>query len=254
MKRKNLLPVVLMAASITLLLLLQTLWLVSSYDQAYQDVRRRTSDLFRGTIVEMRDSLFMKTFQKMSPDTIREVGGQAVFFSLNVDTVHLRGATMRPRESRAELVVAGEDYPMPKKIVVRFDTDSLNQDSLIYHYKKALTKQGIDLTFTLRLNHPLSVVQKDMIEGEVKTTRKIHKRFGPSEEGPIVTDKSRIATEWMFFGPNLRYAVIFDNIRPYIYLQIAPQILFSVGAVPHHIGCILYDVSKHALATKTDGP
>ncbi len=215
-----------MAASIVLLLLLQTLWLVNSYDQAYNDVRRRTSDLFRGTIMEMRDSLFMKNFEKFSPDTIVRVGEKAMFFSMSIDTIHV--TTRRPRHSRAELIISGEDDASPKKVMLRFSPDTLKQDSIIYHYKNALAKEGMDLSFTLKKDSPtLSAVVRDEIVKD--SPRKMHKRFAVADDEAISTNKGTIATNWTHLGPGLRYAAIFDNVRPYIYLQITPQILFSVA-------------------------
>ena len=85
-RRKDFLPVVLMTSSIVLLLLLQTLWLVNSYDQARNDLRRQTTDLLRGTILEMRDSLFVKSFKKLSIDSINSINiekgqGRTMFFA-----------------------------------------------------------------------------------------------------------------------------------------------------------------------------
>src|SRR5262245_59096684 len=97
------LSIALMMSSIALLLLLQSLWLVNSYDQAYNDLRRRTSDLFRGTLVAMRDSLFQKSFEKFSPvpDSIRVGAGRAMFFSFNVDTLPVMRRDDRGLHSRA---------------------------------------------------------------------------------------------------------------------------------------------------------
>jgi two-component system phosphate regulon sensor histidine kinase PhoR len=213
-----------MAASITLLLLLQTLWLVNSYDQAYHDVRRRASDLFRGALVEMRDSLFMKNFEKLSPDTVHEAGGKAMFFALNLDTV--AGKYHHERLSRTEIVVSRKRDTVPTRLIVRFDQDTLTNDTISYHYKQALLKAGIDLPFTLKKENPLPPeVEGNIIAGNSK----IRKRFSINDDAQIVTDKATIATDWMRFAPDLRYAAIFENIRPYIYLQITPQILFSAA-------------------------
>lgn len=207
--KKNLLPVVLMVSSIMLLLLLQTLWLVNSYNDAYHDVRRRTSDLFRGTLIEMRDSLFMKNIEKITVDSTFKNGNRVMLF-FNVDTVK----KIRARHSRSE-------------ITVRFAGDTVRRDTIIDRYKTALLKAEIDLPFIVKkvLSEP-PVVEDDLIPG----SSKIRKRFTIEDRiEEIPKDKGSITTEWMRFSPTLKYAAVFENIRPYIFLQIAPQILFSIA-------------------------
>ncbi len=231
MKRKDLWPVILMTSSIVLLLLLQTLWLVNSYDKAYNDLRRRTSDLFRGTLVEMRDSIFMKTFERLSPDSLGLPGeerGRAVFYSFNIDTVRRTGRVYRQKHARAEVLIAGrtgiKSDSLDNKLIVRYTPDTLRRDSIVIHFNDALAKADIELPFQLRIDKRLPMIVDD--------------RFGPPRfreeedtkgEASITKEKASITTEWVMFSPMLRYAAVFDNVRPYLYLQIGPQILFSIA-------------------------
>lgn len=226
MKKRNLLPVVLMASSIVLLLLLQTLWLVNSYDQAYNDVRRRTSDLFRGTLIEMRDSLFLKSFKQVALDSIRS--DRAMVFAFNLDS--LEGKHVHQRTASAEIVIADKKNKkdtIANKFFLRVTPDTIRKDTIISHFKRVLTKAGIDLPFSIqKVSSDPIFIQEDVIAG----TRQMRKRFAPEDDNvDEVKDKAAMTTEWMRFSPNLRYAAVFENIRPYIYLQISPQITFSVA-------------------------
>jgi len=217
-----------MTSSIALLLLLQTLWLVNSYDQAYNDLRRRTSDIFRGTLVEMRDSLFLKSFEKFSPDSLREAGSRAMFFAFNVDS-GMSAGVMKQKHSRAEIVIRSDKTDTPirdikdkgNRFVLRITPDTLKKDSIIRNYQQALLKADIDLPFSIRTDSPLPPFIDEVVPG-------IRKRISTDNDQPSA-DKGSIITEWTRFAPTSRYAAVFENIRPFIYLQIAPQILFSLA-------------------------
>jgi two-component system phosphate regulon sensor histidine kinase PhoR len=213
-----------MVSSIALLLLLQTLWLVNSYDQAYNDLRRRTSDLFRGTLVEMRDSLFMKSLETFSTkhDSLPRTGERAMFFSLNVDTLPVPRRIEKGRHSRAEIVIArrsAKGDSIQNKLLVRYVPDTLEQDTIIHHYREALSQAGIDLPFTIRIDKDYPIFE----DGFAPMPRR-----GPENDRAENNDKGAIVTDWMRFAPTLRYAAVFDNVRAYLYLQIGPQILFSL--------------------------
>ena len=210
---------ILMSSSIVLLLLLQTLWLVNSYDQAYNDLRRRTSDLFRGTLLEMRDSLFIKSFSKIIPDSLPQSSGKAMFFSFNVDTIPKANRIQRTH-SRAEIVIARKKYDtIPDQVFVRYVPDTLSRDSIFHHYKEALAQADIRLPFSIRKDRQLP-----MFEDELSPAPRLR-----TEEKTATVDKSVIVTEWMRFDPTLRYAAVLTNVKPYLYFQIGPQILFSIA-------------------------
>jgi hypothetical protein len=67
---KNTLALVLIASSIILLLALQVFWLTNSYEKAYFDLRRETNGLFRATVMALRDSMLVKSFEKLPSDSV----------------------------------------------------------------------------------------------------------------------------------------------------------------------------------------
>ncbi len=157
-----------MTSSIALLLLLQTLWLINSYDDAYQDLRRRTSDIFRGTLVSMRDSIFQRTIEKISLDSLPRNGG-AFFLAFDVKDDSLRHQTFRRRSSRTELVLSkkGSDTAINDKIVIRFSSDTIPTDTIAIHYTAALAKAGIDLPFTIHVDRHMPTLMDDDGPGDV---------------------------------------------------------------------------------------
>jgi len=215
-----------MISSIALLLLLQGLWLINSYDDAYQDLRRRTSDIFRGTLVSMRDSIFQRTIEKISLDSLPRNGG-AFFLAFDLKEDSLRHQTFRRRSAGIELGVSKKrsDSIINDKIVIRFSTDTIPTDTIAIHYTAALAKADINLPFTIRVDRHMPPLIDDDVPGNVG---KIRKRI-TRETDDIKTDKGSVATQWMMYSPPVRYAAVFGNIRSFLYLQIGPQILFSIA-------------------------
>jgi two-component system, OmpR family, phosphate regulon sensor histidine kinase PhoR len=228
-----------MTSSIVLLLVLQAIWLVNSYDKSYNDLRRRTSDIFRGTLLDMRDSIFIKGFETAPDSTKSARNPMAVFFSLRSDTSKIKPGMKRRLHSMTEIVVRGavtdstrdvlsafsrsSIQPDGNKFVVRFTPDSLNADTIAHYYKNALARENIDLPFEVKIDNSLvPVIDTEVIPGSMK----VRKRFFEPLDVPY--DKSVVVTEWIRFSPNTRYASLFDNVRSYLFIQISPQILFSV--------------------------
>lgn len=234
-----------MVSSIALLLLLQTLWLVNSYDQAYQDLRRHTSDVFRRTVTDMRDSIFMRGFETAETDTFpKPPTDGAVFLSLddrtttNNDSLRLKRAL---RHARTEIMVRGSvsdsaRYALKNfsfsskpdgggKLIVRFSPDSLKKDSIRYFFEKALAREDINLPFKVKMDLAhMAGFDGDIVIGSSNFLRKIPLTLRDEQ----VQDKGTILTEWVRFTPMIRYASMFENVRPFLFMQIAPQILFSV--------------------------
>jgi len=215
-----------MASSIVLLLLFQTLWLVNSYDQAYNDFRRRASDLFKGTLLEMRDSLFMKNIKQVPLDSVD--GKRAMMFAFTVDSTAKLNVEKRHSKGKAQIIISGKKDTISNKFFLRITTDSVSNEVIRSQYQRALSKADIDLPFTIRKVMSFTpFVEEDVIIGSTQ----IRKRFKPQHDAfdEIPADKASMTTEWMRYAPDLRYAAVFDNIRPYIYLQISPQIAFSIA-------------------------
>lgn len=246
MKKRNVLPVALMISSIVLLLLLQTLWLVNSYEQAYSVLRGRTSDIFRGTIMQMRDSIFLQGLESFNADTLSPAGAQAFFFSMSGDSGHHTGLppdTVKFRksiQSRAELFISKGSSSVvsdiirsrsnipglqgKQRLVVRFTPDTLSLDSIRYYYQLALAREEIPMNFTLKFERPtIPFIDSEPVPG---SSRQMRRRPMPVPSG---LKESTVTTEWVRFSPVVLYASVIENVRPYLIMEILPQLLFSAA-------------------------
>ncbi len=157
-----------MASSIVLLLVLQSFWLVNSYDKAYNDLRRATSDIFRGTVLDLRDSILIRGFETTA-DSLPSGDPRAIFFSLRTDTGS-KAQVRRRFHATTEIVVRGSVPDSTrdvlnafsssnlqhdgKQLVVRFTPDSIKVDTIARYFGKALQSEGIDLPFVVKaVNH-----------------------------------------------------------------------------------------------------
>src|SRR3990170_3691314 len=70
---KNTLALLLMTSSVVLLVVLQLLWLKSSYEKAFFDFRRESSMLFRSAVFNLRDSLFVQNVEPLRGDSLAAV-------------------------------------------------------------------------------------------------------------------------------------------------------------------------------------
>lgn len=235
-----------MTGSITLLLLLQGLWLVNSYDDAHSDLRRRTSDLFRGTLGQMRDSILFRGFESYTADSLPGAGARAVFLSVPIDSVNEDDTRTARRKTvtRAEVLYRSPASDSIKvkgdfshtlafrdgaKFVLRFSPDSLSPDTIASHFRRALVREDLDLPFTIKMDHQqMTLIDEDLnLGGSRKTLRRRIDRLPPP---PIATTEAgSIATDWVLFAPGVNYTSVFDNVRPYLFLQISPQLIFSLA-------------------------
>lgn len=236
-----------MTGSIALLLVLQALWLLNSYDDAYTDLRRRTSEVFRGTLVQMRDSIFMRGFETLS-DSTRGVP-KAIFLSVPIDSLHeevvTKTDTMKmPRRqrttTRAEVIYSSRSSDSIKvrgdfshtlafregaKFILRITPDSLNADTIAHHFRIALAREDIDLPFKIRMDYrPITMIDDEPMK-ESKTMRKRFDRPPTNVE----VEPGSIGTDWVVFSPGVSYASVFDNVKPYLFWQIGPQLIFSLA-------------------------
>lgn len=228
-----------MTGSISLLLLLQGLWLVNSYDDAHNDLRRRTSDLFRGTLGQMRDSILFRGFESYPDDTVMRGGRRAIFLSVPIDSTKERHVE---RMTQAEIIYKNNGADSIKvrgnfshtlafrdggKFVLRFSPDSLGPDTIANHFRKALVREGLDLPFIVKMDHQeMTIIDDDIGRQETKTMRKRIDRLPPPQ---ATIEAGSIATDWVVFAPGVHYLAVFDNVRPYLFLQISPQLIFSLA-------------------------
>lgn len=238
MTRKNLVPIALMAASMVLLLVLQGIWLRASYEKAYLDLRRQTSDLFRSTLFNLRDSTFLEHAGARDTTNGRP---RALFFSLDVDTgrAQERKSKRVQLHSMAEILVRGAmpdsardiiasvsktmRFGNGTQVVVRYTVDSVATDTIRRHFERALLKDGIALPFSIRSERPPAPVFDS--ESLPQIVHDVIRERAP--DAPQLSSHS-LSTDWVRFSPSRRYASTFEGVRSYLWMQLSPQLIFSV--------------------------
>jgi len=212
-----------MLSSILLLLVLQVLWVRSSYHKAFDDFHKETNMLFRNTVMAMRDSIVQRSMVTLPGDSVHGKNGR--FHSL--DSVLIRKDfpdSLMERFDRHERtsfikVLVGPDSsdslnqsikPLVSRFynnshrqgnfIFRLGPDSLNTDSIHYHFRTALSNAGLDL--------PFQVVQ--LKRGE-----------------KLPFHKSLLFSDLVRTNSGNRYAASFSGINSLLLKEIIPQVLFS---------------------------
>lgn len=234
MKQKNILTLVLMGSSIALLLLLQFFWLRGAYKDAAHDFRRETSSLFRNTIFALHDSLIQESLTAVEEeDSLRGRVKIRGFRHVRLDSVNIRkltDSTLKgfPEKSMSIEIISAEgktddafrkilrplaarikEDKEPKRFVFRMLSDSLNKDSVRFHFSKALKDAGITTAYQV-----LSV------SGD--NSRK-------TQDGwRIDLPEGQFTSELVPFTPLTHYAATFEGVPSFLIRKITPQILFSI--------------------------
>jgi two-component system, OmpR family, phosphate regulon sensor histidine kinase PhoR len=231
---KQLWTIILMTSSILLLLVLQLLWLRSAYHDELESFRKETNSLFRSTILNLHDSLIIKSIEPMvgtretSTVMISRDSARVEILNSRVerDTVNrnlqLNGRPrLRFRDTTTQLQIfvsaPGSDDSVRKLLrpivsefrrnrqsgnfVFRWSADSLNISDIQKNYRDTLTQSGITL---IPVVQKINLQQKDSLLS-----------------GTFYTDP--------FFLPHTpAYRAYFENISPMLLAKISPQIMFSV--------------------------
>ena len=247
-KGKDVLPLALMASSIALMVVLQGLWLRSSYEKAYLDFRRETNYIFRNTLFTMRDSLMAKRIQPIAStaDTAEltvsgHFKGTASLPDMP-DTALIRKMKVVGRGSDIQIIVTSDgppdsikNYvsPLTDKIqntpgrhnyFIRFGQDTLNLDTIAYRYTIALSKAGIAVPFQVKFaatRRPSLFPMDDRLGG-----RKNDDDDNNYHRPRFLRDT--LVSDFVHVNPTDRYAASFPNISRVLIGQITPQILFSI--------------------------
>jgi two-component system phosphate regulon sensor histidine kinase PhoR len=240
-KGKDVLPLALMASSIALMVVLQGLWLRSSYEKAYLDFRRETNYIFRNTLFAMRDSMIAKRIQpigSISDTATVAVGGH---FPDIADTMLNPKMKVLGRTDLQIIVTSDappdsiKDYmsPLSAKIqrtpgrhnyFIRFGQDTLNLDSIADRYTIALSKAGIAVPFQVKFaanRRPSLFPMDDRLGG-----RKNDDEDNGYRRSRFLRDT--LVSDYVHVNPTDRYSASFPNISRLLLGQITPQILFSV--------------------------
>jgi two-component system phosphate regulon sensor histidine kinase PhoR len=234
MKSKNTLSLMLMISSLVLLIVLQFLWLKSSYERAYFDFRRETNGLFRGTIYTMRDSLFARNIITVSEDSLPMLArhdtlvnhfGQHSSIKVIVSPgdsgrrefmptmpTHVQGISV----FRNKIGKAGQNFA-----IIRLNQDSLSRDSIRVFFHEALNRAGMDIPFQVKIIHtePTPGRPPDFDDDGPRGNERELRRNVYRDE--INTDRAR-------FSPMYHYQASLTGVRGIILREILPQVLFSV--------------------------
>ncbi|NOS91557.1 MAG: GHKL domain-containing protein [Cyclobacteriaceae bacterium] len=252
--KKNRLTLVLMCTSIGLLLILQVVWLTSSYEKAFYDLRKETSTLFEMTVSAMRDSLITSSIQRVPNDSV-----QSAFFKQPIDSLVGKGQRMRMNisqgSSQVQIFISSTKSrdsvssfirPLSAQIrkgkiengsfVFRMGPDSLHTDSIKFYFKKALQKADLPSEFLVLkksfLPPPMSMNHfKDMFRSEQKARKREEVNSHP------FTDQFQ--TDWAQFNPAFRYSATVQHFRNFLLAEIMPQILFSIFLSSLTIGAFI---------------
>jgi two-component system, OmpR family, phosphate regulon sensor histidine kinase PhoR len=202
---KNKITLLLIISSILLLVVLQGVWLKSSYEKTYFDLSKNTSNILRNSVLTLRE-LYMNRFIKSSS----KIGTH--------DSTHLE------KTDSLKIIISKVTHGnLPGKIfILGWNSDSLSIDSVRFYFKKDLEKESIELPFEIKdevsmpPNHMQFFFQPNFfVEREL---------FEPKEN--IYSNTLNI--EWTRFDPIHRYYVEITGIRNYILNEITPQIAFSL--------------------------
>lgn len=241
---KNTLALVLIASSIILLLALQAFWLTNSYEKAYFDLRREANSMFRTTVMALRDSMLVKSFEKLPSDSVWK---EAFRFSHKVDSDTANKSKIRYQQnsSQIQIYISSDQKrdslqtflrPLTTRIqegkisggnfVLRLGPDSLSSDSIRHYYRKSLAQAEIDVPFEVK--HSSFIPTPIQLGKGNKTMLK-----PPVEESLDVQVEARVFSnslysDWVRFDPVHLYAVVLSDFRPLLLKAIAPQILFSL--------------------------
>ncbi|MBX2968551.1 MAG: HAMP domain-containing histidine kinase [Cyclobacteriaceae bacterium] len=232
--QKNIGTIILMISSIVLLLILQLLWLRSSYNEELESFKKETNTLFRTTIIGMHDSLIMRGIEpvfdsvqiKRSADKSQvriwstKIASDSVLSRIppeKVSSIQVRDSTIqifiasdRPGDSIKQVlrpIVSGvRRMRETRNFVFRFDRDSLRINDIQRNYSDTLKAVGITLS-------PL-VGKVDMLDAGF--------------EKPASANVNAFLTEPFFLPHSPAYQARFENIQPMLLAKISPQIAFSV--------------------------
>lgn len=252
--KKNRLTLLLMCTSIGLLLVLQVVWLTSSYEKAFYDLRKETSSLFEMTVSAMRDSLITSSIQRVPNDSVK-----SFFLRQPIDSLVGKGQRMRmnisQESSQVQIIISSTKSvdsvsrfirPLTTQItkgkiengnfIFRMGPDSLHTDSIKAHFKKALKKANLPAEFSVMkksfLPPPISL-------GHIKNVFRSEQKARKLEEINSHPFSDQFQTDWAQFNPAFRYAASIVNFKNFLLAEIMPQILFSIFLSSLTIGAFI---------------
>jgi two-component system phosphate regulon sensor histidine kinase PhoR len=240
---KNTLTLTLIVSSIILLMALQIFWITNSYEKAYFDLRRETNGLFRSTIMALRDSMLLKSFERVPGDSLHD----RFTFTPRLDSSKNIKSRVRIDQSVSQIQVyisadGKKDSiqtilrPLSKQMhegkisggnfLFRMRADSLSEDSIKHHFSIALANANTWVPFEIK--------HSSFVPTPVPVGNNGSALFrSPGDE--LIDDQfeshvfsNTMYSDWTRFDPVHRYAVVLSDFRQLLVMEIAPQILFSI--------------------------
>jgi two-component system, OmpR family, phosphate regulon sensor histidine kinase PhoR len=236
-----------MISSLLLLVVLQFFWLKNSYETAFFDFRRETTMLFRNTVFNLRDSLFVKNIEPAWDDSAsinKTIVGKIPrrdsirIRMLRTDTLidHLK---TKDGSSRVEVFVSSSgrtdsDATFLKPLAsavhrmqghqrsffIRVGPDTLNIDTLSSQFARTLAQSGINASFK---------ISRDDIPGMLGPTRRMIRGEHDDQEEDDKTKvyQDTLSTDRIPLNPMHAYWASFPAIRSIVLRAIAPQMAFA---------------------------
>jgi signal transduction histidine kinase len=219
---KNSVTILLIASSISLLLVLQMLWLSNTYHQEYQRIEKEAHQLFRNLIFDMSDSLMQQNISAL-PLKRNQLGAKIVIHD-SVQVFSRRPFPPEPTEadtlhSNVQVFVysqSGKDSlkdfikPLASRIrdtkgrqsfSIRINGESLPKKKVETKYREVLGKAGLPIDFAVdSVNRNLSFPMK----------------------------MPRLPDDRIIFTPVGGFQVDLQDIRWLVFKRITPQLSFSV--------------------------
>jgi len=227
-------PVILMAFSMILLVVLQSLWLRTEYNSALSSFSRETNIVFRSTLHQMADSVFFGSIQDIVNDSLVKKGHKKlegltregirqidITHQKNENIIKEDGDTIENDFKRISVLIMNPDNPQDS-IIVRGETthgrqdmrwvfsdglSSYNADSIALFYQKNISPEYARLSF--------KVLEKEFSFP--------HNR----SQGRMSADSLPFTTSWYPFAQKL-YAIEFENGHGLILGKLLPQFGFSL--------------------------
>lgn len=228
-----------MVSSMVLLMVLQLLWLKSSYERAFFGLRRDSNFIFRNTLHAMRDTLYQGNIRVVGPgaDSLPKLQGpdlQAinivkknpdsvvvsksstvqVFISEKADNKDSILDAIRPmtRQLR-QSIEAGQ-----RSFFIRLAPDTVSLDTLKLYFDAALQKANIPLEF---------VIEHQTTDPEKFPIYRDRPDSNDGNDNQLYVYSDTIQLDSLRFNPMSRYNASVFPVQSFILRQIAPQILFS---------------------------
>lgn len=243
---KNSITIALIVFSILLLLALQILWLTNSYEKAYFDLRRDINGVFRNTVYQLRDTVFVSTIQpridsiqqgkqtatsrieaiqmrKLQPDSL-VVRGAASTVQVYISSSDASDSLIKDLQPFTRSLQNRSDKGINRSFTIRIAPDSLNIDSLRIYFKENLYSLSPYLEPIVRVLKATEFPFNFQSHNSQSTFRWQQEN---TEARPNIFLRDSLNTESVRLNPHLRYSASLIGARRLVIKEITPQILFS---------------------------